>query len=157
MSGGRPPLADRLVLDAVLYKLRTSTPWYDLPARYPSWQTCYRRYHAWLRNGVLSHIYGALDRHLRDDCGFSLRQALSNGQVRYVPLGSQVYLHFEPSLLAALPEPWQLETVCLLLAVLFPAIRRKLPGRPRLVPPDLPIASPVPISSKSDLASLFTF
>ena len=46
---GRPPIDERLVLDAILWKLASNKPWYDLPVsqgsvQFPSRQTCYRRY-----------------------------------------------------------------------------------------------------------------
>jgi transposase len=41
---GRLALDNRLILEAILYKLASGLPWYDLPARYPSHQTAYRRY-----------------------------------------------------------------------------------------------------------------
>jgi len=57
---GRPPIDERCVLDAILWKLRTRSPWYDLPPGYPSHQTVYRRYRQWLRQGVLSEVLIAL-------------------------------------------------------------------------------------------------
>jgi transposase len=41
---GRPAPNNRFILEAILYKLASGLPWYDLPARYPSHQTAYRRY-----------------------------------------------------------------------------------------------------------------
>ena len=39
--GGRPPIDPRPILDAILWKIRNNAPWYDLPRRYPSYQTAY--------------------------------------------------------------------------------------------------------------------
>jgi transposase len=41
---GRPWRQAREVLDGVLWVLRTGAPWRDLPERYPSYQTCHRRF-----------------------------------------------------------------------------------------------------------------
>ena len=126
---GRPPRDQRPILDAILWKVRTASPWCDLPPAFPSWQTCYRRFHYWQRQGALSAIFAALDRHLRDRGGLDLRPALAAQHIRFVPLGSQMHIIFAPSLQATLQEAWQLETVYLLLAVLFRVIRKKHPAR----------------------------
>jgi len=54
---GRPPLDRRAVLDGILWKFRTGSPWYDMPPDYPSYQTCYRCHHKWDRDGVMQKIY----------------------------------------------------------------------------------------------------
>jgi transposase len=41
---GRPRKDRRTVLNGVLWVLRTGAPWSDLPERYPSYQTCHRRF-----------------------------------------------------------------------------------------------------------------
>jgi transposase len=143
---GRPPVAERQVLDAILWKIRTSTPWYDLPPGLPSWQTCYRRYHHWQRQGFLSAVFTALDHDLRDRAGLDLRAALAAQRIRYVPLGAQAHIIFDPSIQATLHETWQLETVYLLLAVLFQALRKKFPVRRlRLVSPGALACQPAPL------------
>src|SRR5215813_5466699 len=48
---GRPWIAPRAVLNGVLWILRTGAPWHDLPPRYPSYQTCHRRFQLWQRSG----------------------------------------------------------------------------------------------------------
>ena len=60
--GGRPILHRRPILDAILHKLATGCPWYDLPFDSPSYATVYRCYHEWQRAGVLLAILGALSR-----------------------------------------------------------------------------------------------
>ncbi|WP_396127139.1 transposase [Edaphobacter bradus] len=41
---GRPWKSRRSVLNGILWVLRTGAPWADLPDRYPSFQTCHRRF-----------------------------------------------------------------------------------------------------------------
>ena len=143
---GRPPVDQRCVLDAILWKIRTSTPWYDLPPGFPSWQTCYRRCHEWQRLGLLNAVFSALDRDLRDRGGLNLRAALASQLIRFDPLGEQTYLRFDPSLQETLQDTWQLETVYLLVAVLFKVIRKKYPAsRFRLVLPSTLAPQPVPL------------
>ena len=127
---GRPPACERLVLDTILWKIRTATPWHDLPSGFPSWQTCYRRYRYWKRQGFLNAVFNALDRDLRDRGGLNFRAALAAQRIRFVPFGEQTQVMIDPALQAALQETWQIETLHLLLAVLFQAIRKKLPAHP---------------------------
>jgi transposase len=57
---GRPWKSRRSVLNGVLRVLRTDAPWADLPDRYPSFQTCHRRFQQWVRFGVMRQIMVAL-------------------------------------------------------------------------------------------------
>ncbi len=41
---GRPWRGNREVLDVGLWVLRTGAPWRDGPEKYPSYQTCHRRF-----------------------------------------------------------------------------------------------------------------
>ncbi|MBI2817168.1 MAG: transposase [Acidobacteria bacterium] len=63
---GRPWRDGRAVLNAVLWVLRTGAPWHDLPARYPPYQTCHRRFQQWRRDGTLTGVLTALAEDLRD-------------------------------------------------------------------------------------------
>ena len=49
----------RTVVNGILWKLRTGSPWRDLPERYGPWQTCFDRLGRWRRDGtwdrLLSH------------------------------------------------------------------------------------------------------
>ena len=64
-EGGRPWRDPRDVLNGVLWVLRTGAPWADLPARYPPYQTCHRRFQRWIELGVFEKILRALAEHLR--------------------------------------------------------------------------------------------
>lgn len=61
---GRPPLDPRPILNAILWKLRTASPWRSLPSRYPPHQTCYRWHCVWRSSGVLNQVLIALFTHL---------------------------------------------------------------------------------------------
>ena len=50
---GRPRIAPRPIMDGILWVLRTGAPWADLRDRYPSYQTCHRRFAQWTRDGTL--------------------------------------------------------------------------------------------------------
>ena len=52
---GRPGgrwLDHRTVVNGILWKLRTGSPWRDLPKRYGPWQTCYDRFARWRGDGT---------------------------------------------------------------------------------------------------------
>jgi transposase len=63
---GRPWRDGRVVLNAVLWVLRTGAPWHDLPSRYPPYQTCHRRFQQWRRDGTLTGVLTVLAEDLRD-------------------------------------------------------------------------------------------
>jgi transposase len=63
---GRPWRDPRDVLNGILWVLRTGAPWKDLPDRYPSYQTCHRRFQDWQRTGVFESILQRLAEDLRD-------------------------------------------------------------------------------------------
>ena len=57
---GRPWREPRDVLNGILWVLRTGAPWRDLPERYPTYQTCHRRFQQWARDGsILSSLSSA--------------------------------------------------------------------------------------------------
>src|SRR4051794_11085639 len=57
---GRPWRNSRDVLNGILWILRTGAPWKDLPERYPTYQTCHRRFQRWIEEGVLGTVLEAL-------------------------------------------------------------------------------------------------
>jgi transposase len=60
---GRPLANTRGVLNGVLWVMYSGASWSTLPRKYPSYQTCHRRFKAWHGSGVLlqvmQHMYGA--------------------------------------------------------------------------------------------------
>ena len=71
---GRPWRNARDVLNGVLWVLRTGAPWYDLPDRYPPYQTCHRRFQQWQRTGVLRDLLACLAEDLRQRGKFDLTE-----------------------------------------------------------------------------------
>src|SRR5215207_7209851 len=57
---GKPNKDHRLVLDAILWRLRTGTPRRDLPERFGPWQTAYSRFRRWQEAGIWDRILAAL-------------------------------------------------------------------------------------------------
>ncbi len=67
------------VLNGILWILRVRAPWADLPERYPSYQTCHRRFQQWVRRGVLKDILSVLAEALHDEGYLDLREAFIDG------------------------------------------------------------------------------
>ena len=57
---GRPWRSQREVLNGVLWILRSGARWQNLPERFPPYQTCHRRYQAWVKSGALRDILEVL-------------------------------------------------------------------------------------------------
>ena len=53
---GRPWRSNREVLDGILWVLKTGSPWRFLPEKYPSYQTCHRRFQQWSSDGTLEKV-----------------------------------------------------------------------------------------------------
>ncbi|MFD3496284.1 IS5 family transposase [Streptomyces sp. NPDC058690] len=57
---GRPRQEDRLVLNGIVWKLRTGSAWRDVPERYGSWQTLYTRFRRWALDGTFTRMLRAV-------------------------------------------------------------------------------------------------
>ena len=54
---GRPPKDRRMIMDAILWILRTGSPWRDLPEEeFCPWETVYCLFNRWNDNGTLDSI-----------------------------------------------------------------------------------------------------
>jgi transposase len=76
---GRPWRENRAVLNGILWILRTGAPWADLPDRYPSYQTCHRRFQQWVRSGVLKDILCLVAGALHDEGYLDVQEAFIDG------------------------------------------------------------------------------
>jgi putative transposase len=56
----RPPNAHRIVMEGIIWKLRTGAPWRDIPEEFGSWNTIYSRFYRWSRSGLLEEILEVL-------------------------------------------------------------------------------------------------
>ncbi|WP_089290697.1 MULTISPECIES: IS5 family transposase [unclassified Azospirillum] len=57
---GRSGRNNRLFMEAVLWIVRTGSPWRDLPAMFGNWSTAYRRFRDWREADVFKRIFDAL-------------------------------------------------------------------------------------------------
>ena len=58
--GGRPNKDHRLVVEGMLWVLRTGAPWRDLPKEYGPHSTVANRFYRWRRAGVFDEAFAAL-------------------------------------------------------------------------------------------------
>ena len=56
-KGGRPSIDNREVLEGIIWVLRTGARWQDLPDRYPSASSCWRRLRLWEEQGVWLDVW----------------------------------------------------------------------------------------------------
>jgi transposase len=71
---GRPWADGRVLLDGMLWVLRTGAQWEDLPRRYGTKSTCHRRFQQWVRAGVFEQVLAALAADLQERGGLDLSE-----------------------------------------------------------------------------------
>lgn len=109
---GRPWRDPQDVLNGILWVLRTGAPWKDLPARYPSYQTCHRRFQQWTADGVLKAVLKALYEHLRES-GVEDIEGFIDGSYCRAKKGDPKSAGVVPG---RRPKSWQLQTAMVYLS-----------------------------------------
>ena len=56
---GRSGSDNRLFIEAVLWIVRTGSPWRDLPAFFGNWNTVFKRYRDWVKADVFIRLFEA--------------------------------------------------------------------------------------------------
>ena len=56
---GRSGADNRLFVEAVLWIVRTGSPWRDLPRQFGKWNSVYVRFRDWVRAGVFQRLFAA--------------------------------------------------------------------------------------------------
>lgn len=59
-SRGVPRVDDRRVINGILWRFRTGSPWADIPERYGPYTTCYNRFVRWRKAGVWDRLLAAV-------------------------------------------------------------------------------------------------
>jgi transposase len=59
---GVPRVDDRRVINGILWRFRTGSPWADVPDRYGPYTTCYNRFVRWRKAGVWDHVLGEISK-----------------------------------------------------------------------------------------------
>lgn len=81
---GRPRCNPRDVLNAVLWRFRRGARWQDIPEQFPAFQTCYRSFQQWLRDGTLRRVLEALAHNLEQRDDVDLTQGFIDGTFLFV-------------------------------------------------------------------------
>ena len=83
---GVPRSDDRKVLNGIYWRLRTGSPWAEIPERYGPSTTCYNRFVRWARIGVWDRIFEAIskaydgDLQMIDSSSIRVHQHGANGK-----------------------------------------------------------------------------
>lgn len=94
---GVPRVDDRRVLNGIYWRLRTGSPWADIPERYGPPTTCYNRFVRWRKLEVWDRIFEAVsqayegDLQMIDSSSIRVHQHGANGKRgvrRTPPLGT---------------------------------------------------------------------
>lgn len=56
-EGGRPFQDHRRVVEGIVWRYRTGSPWRDLPAEFGPWQTVWKRHRRFSGDGTWDQIY----------------------------------------------------------------------------------------------------
>jgi len=92
---------DRKVLNGIYWRLRTGSPWADIPERYGPHTTCYNRFVRWRKIGVWDRLFAAVsvayegDLQIVDSSSIRVHQHAANvkkgvGRRPQPPLGTEI-------------------------------------------------------------------
>lgn len=123
---GRAAHPARDVLEAILWVLRTGAPWHDLPDRYPSYQTCHRRFQPWIARGTLRKILTVLYDDLRTRGGVNEVEAYVDGTYAPAKKGGSSSADAGP---ARRQRSWRLQTALVFLSPLASQMVRDTTSR----------------------------
>lgn len=56
----RPSKSNRLMIEGMIWKLRTGCPWRDLPRDFGPWESVYTRFSRWSEQGIYQNIFESL-------------------------------------------------------------------------------------------------
>jgi transposase len=138
---------DRAVMNGVLWILRTGAAWSDLPDRYPSYATCFRRFSHWVKDGTLRHLLETLAQDLEARGDIDLSECFIDGTFVVAKKGG---LKWEKPSAAKVQSSWQLRT----LQVFHSPCTRILLAHMKSPLSKLPSMRPSPWDDLSDLSEI---
>lgn len=131
---GRPWRDPRDVLNGILWILRTGAPWHDLPARYPSYQTCHRRFQYWVESGTMARVLEALATDLEARGQLDLTECFIDGTFAGAKKGAPASARPNE---ARAPRSWRSSTALVFLSPYPLQVLRRMKSRswsPRSTP-----------------------
>lgn len=78
-KGGRPVVVSRPCVEGILWILRSGARWKDMPSRFPSATTCWRRHRDWTRAGVWEKAWARLVRRLDREGRVDREESFADG------------------------------------------------------------------------------
>lgn len=66
---GCPPVNLRDMIDGILWRLRTGSPWRDLPEEFGPWKTVYNHFDRWNSDGTLDEVKRRLLQRIAETAG----------------------------------------------------------------------------------------
>jgi len=72
----------RLVVEGILWRFRTGSPWRDLPADYGAWQTIYWRFNTWSKDGTFNTILSELQADAHEEDGIDWVVSIDSSNAR---------------------------------------------------------------------------
>lgn len=76
---GKPRVSDRKCLEGILWILWTGCPWSELPRRYGSYTTCWRRLKEWEEKGVWEDVWHGILQKLYEKGKLHLDEVMMDG------------------------------------------------------------------------------
>ncbi len=87
---GRPLANTRSVLNGVLWVMYSGATWSAMPRKYPSYQTCHRRFKAWHETGVLKRVTDQLFGEASEALCSTMQARMRNHQQEAKPVTTEV-------------------------------------------------------------------
>jgi transposase len=120
---GRPRIDDREILNGILWIMRTGAPWKDMPGRYPSYQTCHRRFQEWVKANVFEEILKTLATDLKERGDLDLTECFIDGSFVIAKKGAKGW---ERPSGAKVQRSWQWQTALVFLSPYPQAVLRHM-------------------------------
>ena len=103
---GVPRADDRKVLNGIFWRLRTGSPWADIPESYGPPTTCYNRFVRWRRQGVWDRIFDAVTAAYGDDTDMQMVDSSSIRVHQHAANGKKGAQRTPPPEISLTPEQW---------------------------------------------------
>jgi len=81
----------RVIINAILWIVRTGSQWRNLDSKYPKWQSVYYHFYRWSRNGTLERLNQALNQWVRIQAGRAAFPSLMCVDSQSVKLAPFIY------------------------------------------------------------------